>query len=128
MPLTMGYPDIQRAREGHTALQRIIRAHAGERADLRALRRVVDLCRDVIEAIDDDYCREKVRVVAEYAAELLSRDEHPARGAIAGVEFLHQQIHGALELLESRLYSLERTRRFGAQAFARAAFGLSAPR
>ena len=122
----MGYPDIQRAREGQTALQRIIRAHAGERADLRALRRVVDHCRDVGEAIDDDYCREKVRVIAEFAAELLSHDQHRARGALPGVEFLRQQIHGALELLESRLYSLERSRRFGQQAFARAAFGVSA--
>ena len=122
----MGYPDIQRARHGQSALQLIIQSHAGDRADLRALRRMVDLCRDVIEAVDDDYCREKVRVIAEYAAELLSHDEHRARGAIAGVEFLRQQIHGALELLESRLYSLERARRFGQQAFARAAFGVSA--
>lgn len=124
----MGYPDIQRAREGQSALGRIIAAHAGDRADLRALRRVVDLCRDLNDAIDDEYCREKVRVVAEYAAELLSQDQHRARGTIPGVEFLRAQVRGALELLESRLYSLERTRRFGQQAFARAAFGLAAPR
>ena len=122
----MGYPDIQRAREGQSALQRIIQAHPGDRADLRALRRVVDLCRDLSEAMDDAYCREKVRVVAEYAAELLSQDQHRARGAVPGVEFLRQQIRGALELFESRLYSLERMRRLGQQAFARTAFGLSA--
>jgi hypothetical protein len=45
-----------------------------------------------------------------------------------GGDFLRQQIRGALELLESRLYSLERVRRFGQQAFARAAFGLPASR
>ena len=122
----MGYPDIQRAREGRSVLQRIMQAYAGDGADLRALRRVVDVCREVSEAIDDDYCREKVRLVAEYAAELLSRDEHRARGTVPGVDFLRRQIHGALELLESRLYSLERTRRFGQQAFARAAFGVPA--
>jgi hypothetical protein len=127
---TMGYPDIQRAREGRSALQRIIESYAGHGADLRALRRVVDACREVSEAIDDAYCREKVRLIAEYSAELLSRDEHAARGTIPGVDFLRQQIHGALELLESRLYSLERTRRFGPlgeiRAFARAAFGVPA--
>jgi len=120
----MGYPDIQRAREGQSGLLRIIQAHAGTSADLRALRRVVDLCRDVGEAIDDDYCRAKVRLIAEYSAELLSQDQHRARGAIPGVDFLRQQIRSALELLESRLYSLERVRRFGSmggqQVFARA--------
>jgi hypothetical protein len=124
----MGYPDIQRARDGHTALRRILDGYAGAGADLRALRRVVDLCREVSEAIEDDYCQVKIRLIAEYSAELLSRDEHRARGALAGADFLRQQIHGALELLESRLYSLERTRRFGARAFARAAFGLSSAR
>jgi hypothetical protein len=123
MPNTMGYPDIQRAREGQAALQRIIDGYAGPGADLRALRRVVDLCRDVSEAIDDEYCRQKIRVVAEYSAELLSRAEHRARGALSGIEFLRQQVHSALELIESRLYSLERARRFGQQGFARSAFG-----
>jgi hypothetical protein len=122
----MGYPDIQRAREGRGALQRIIESYAGDGADLRALRRVVDVCREMAEAIDDDYCREKVRVVAEFAAELLSRDEHRARGTMPGADFLRQQIRSALELIESRLYSLERARRFGQQAFARAAFGVPA--
>jgi hypothetical protein len=118
----MGYPDIDRARDGSTALRRIIEAYAGPGADLRALRRVVDLCRDLQEAIEDDYCREKVRTVAEYSAELLSRDEHRARGPLSGIDFLRQHIRAALELLQSRLYNLERTRRFG-QQFAHAGFG-----
>ena len=123
----MGYPDIQRARDGQAALQRII-GNATAGADLRALRRVVDLCRDVAEAIEDEYCREKIRLIAEYAAELLSHDQHRARGAIAGADYLRQQVHGALELLESRLYSLERARRFGLAQFARAAIGLPGAR
>jgi hypothetical protein len=119
----MGYPDIERARAGQAALARVIDGYAGEGADLRALRRVVDLCRELAEAIEDDYCQEKVRVVAEFSAELLSRAEHRARGALSGVEFLRQQIRGALELLQSRLYSLERARRHGQMEMARAAFG-----
>jgi hypothetical protein len=123
----MGYPDIQRARDGQAGLQRIL-ANAAAGADLRALRRVVDQCREVADAIEDEYCREKIRLIAEYSAELLSHDQHRARGAIAGADYLRQQIHGALELLESRLYSLERARRFGQPQFARAALGLPGTR
>ena len=122
MDHAMGYPDIDRAREGQQALRRIIDAYAGPGVDLRSLRRVVDLCREVQDAIEDDYCREKIRTIAEYSAELLSQAEHRARGPISGVEFLRQQVRSALELLQSRLYSLEQRRRFG-QAFLHAGFG-----
>jgi len=118
----MGYPDIDRARDGQQALRRIIDAYAGPGADLRALRRVVDLCREVQDAMEDEYCRDKIRTIAEYSAELLSQAEHRARGPLSGIDFLRQQIRGALELLQSRLYSLEQCRRFG-QAFINAGFG-----
>jgi len=109
----MGYPDIERARAGQAALARVVDAYTGQGADLRRLRRVVDLCRDLGEAVEDAYCQEKVRLVAEFAAELFSHAEHRARGALSGVDFLRQQIRAALELLQSRLYSLERERRIG---------------
>lgn len=118
----MGYPDIDRAREGQQALRRVIEAYAGPGTDLRALRRVVDLCREVQDAIEDEYCRAKIRSIAEYSAELLSQVEHRARGPISGVEFLRGQVRSALELLQSRLYSLEQGRRFG-QVFLNAGFG-----
>jgi hypothetical protein len=122
----MGYPDIERARAGQAALQHIIDAYAGQGADLRALRRMVDLCRELAEAVEDDYCREKVRLAAEFSAELLSQSEHRARGALSGVDFLRQQIRAALELLQSRLYSLERARRIAQQGLARAALASGA--
>jgi hypothetical protein len=122
MDHSMGYPDIDRAREGQQALRRIVDAYVGPGADLRALRRVVDLCREVQDAIEDDYCREKIRTIAESSAELLSQAEHRARGAISGIDFLRQQVRAALELLQSRLYSLEQGRRFGL-AFIHAGFG-----
>ena len=122
MDHTMGYPDIDRARHGQQALRRIIDAYAGPGADLRALRRVVDLCREVQDAMEDEYCRDKIRTIAEYSAELLSQAEHRARGPLSGIDFLRQQIRAALELLQSRLYSLEQGRRFG-QAFIHAGFG-----
>ena len=115
----MGYPDIERAREGQAALRHIVDAYVG--ANARALRRAVDLCRSIADAVDDPYCREKVHSVAEYAAELLSQAEPRARGVIPGVDFLRQQIRGALELLQSRLYSLEHARRYG--QLARGAYG-----
>ena len=122
MDHTMGYPDIDKAREGQQALGRIIDAYAGPGADLRALRRVVDVCRELQGAIEDDYCREKIRAIAECSAELLSQPTHRARGALSGIDFLRQQIRAGLELLQSRLYSLEQARRFG-QAFVHAGFG-----
>ena len=106
----MGYPDIERARSDYAALKAMIERCVGEAAEPRTLRRVVDLCRDLAEAIDDEYCRANVHLVEDFSAELLSRSAQRSRG-----EFLKQQIAAALELLQSRLYSLERVRRFGHQ-------------
>ncbi len=123
----MGYPDIERARAEQAALQRIIDGYGGPGPDRRALRRVVDLCRELADAVDDDYFREKILIASEYAAELLSQGEHRARGATPGAEFLRREIRGALELVQSRLYSLERARRHGEQALSRAMSGAAHP-
>ena len=114
----MQIADLEAARSHHSALKLIIARHVGSNADLRALRRVVDLCRSLAEALDDEYCREKVRVVAEYAAEMLAHSEHGKwqRESMSGAEFLKQQILGALELFHSRLYSIEMLRRSAARA------------
>ena len=116
----MGYPDIERVRDGQAALRRIVDGHAGPGPNLRAVRRVVDVCRDMSEAIDDRYCQEKIHVLMEYCAELLSQGLR--------IDFLRQQIRSTLELLQSRLYSLERARRVAQVATARPAFGTLHPR
>ncbi|MGQ0543718.1 MAG: hypothetical protein ACT4P3_00080 [Betaproteobacteria bacterium] len=115
----MAYADLEEARRHHAALKRLIERHAGEAADLRALRRAVDLCRGAAEAVNDAYCREKIRVAAEFAAELLSQGEHAKwrREPLSGVDFLKQQALNALELFQSRLYSLEWARRAAARGF-----------
>ncbi len=105
--IAMQIADLEAARSHHSALKLIIERHVGSDADLRALRRVVDLCRGLSEALDDEYCQEKVRTVAEYAGEMLAHSEHHRWG----VDFLKRQISDALELIESRLYSLEIVRR-----------------
>lgn len=113
----MAYADLEEARRHHAALKSLIERHAGDAADLRALRRAVDLCRGAAEAVNDAYCREKIRLAAEYAAELLSHDEHARwrRAPLSGVDFLKQQALDALELFQSRLYSLESMRRAAAR-------------
>jgi hypothetical protein len=106
--------DLEAARSHHSALKLVIARHVGTNADLRAMRRVVDLCRRLSEALEDEYCREKVRVVAEYASEMLAHSEHHRWG----VDFLKRQISDALELIDSRLYSLEFIQRGPARAAA----------
>ncbi len=106
-------PDLDLARRQQAALLRLIEEHAGAGVDFRRLRRALALCRELAASVDDDYCRRKVLVVEECAAELFSIAEPRARGSIPGAEFLRTRIREALELVQSRLYSLERARRMG---------------
>ena len=105
------YSDIDDARAHHPALKQIVERHAGVAADYRALspdnralRRVLELCRRAADAIDDRYCRDKLRLVEDFSAEMLVQGQ-------SRTEFLKQQILNALELFRSRLYSLEMLRR-----------------
>jgi len=105
--------DLEAARRNHKALKQFFMSRAGEAADLRALRRVLTLSDAASAAIDDDYCREKLRLVSEYAAAMLGHGDRAkwGRDSLSGAEFLRQQVLNALELLASRLYSLEALRR-----------------
>lgn len=105
--------DLEAARRHHLALRQIFIRQAGGAADLRVLRRVLSLCEAAAEATEDAYCREKLRLVGEYAAEMLGQGD-PAkwgRDSTSGAEFLRQQVLNALELFASRLYSIEALRR-----------------
>ena len=97
--------NIAEARACQDALRQIVGGHVGDGADYRALRRVLDLCRRAADAVDDGYCRDKLRLVEDFSAEML------ARGEQRRWEFLRHQIMGALELYLSRLYCLEALRR-----------------
>lgn len=110
-------PDLDLARRQQAALRRVIEERATAGVDFRRLRRALALCRELAATtVDDDYCRRKVLIVEECAAELFSIAEPRARGSVPGSEFLRARIREALELLQSRLYSLERARRFGQPA------------
>jgi hypothetical protein len=104
--------NMAEARRLHAALRDLFAQRAGSAPDFRTLRRVLSLCQAATEAVDDAYCREKLRLAGEYAAELLSHRDHAkwGRDSASGVEFLRQQVLNALELYASRLYSLEALR------------------
>src|SRR5687768_12168597 len=98
------HTDLEEARSHHVLLRQLVERHSGAASDFRALRRVLALCRRAAEAIEDRYCRDKLRLVEDFAAEMFSHGESRA-------QFLKQQILNALELFHSRLYSLEAGRR-----------------
>lgn len=105
--------DLTEARRLHASLRDLFRRHCGEEADLRTLRRMLSLCQAACDVLEDPYCREKLRLVGEYGAELLASGDHArwGRHSLSGAEFLRQQALNALELIASRLYSLEALRR-----------------
>jgi hypothetical protein len=105
--------DVSQARRLHAALREFfVHRDSAVAPDFRTLRRVLNLCEAATLAVDDAYCREKLRLVAEYAAEMLSQPSHArwGRDSASGAEFLRQQVLNALELFASRLYSLETLR------------------
>lgn len=110
--------DLDQARSHHAMLRQLVERHSGAATDFRALRRVLDLCRRAAEVIDDRYCREKLRLVEDFAAEMFSHNEHVKwqRESVSGADFLKAQILSALELYHSRLYSIEMLRRSPARA------------
>jgi hypothetical protein len=118
-PSDSSVTDLDLAGRHQAALQRLIDEHTGG-MDPRRLRRALALCRELAAALDDDYCRRKMLLIEECAAELLSTAEPRARGNLPGADFLRNRIREALELVQSRVYSLERARRFGQPALASA--------
>lgn len=102
--MALMYADIDQARALRAALKALVERHGCASPDYRALRRVLDLCRRAAEAVEDRYCREKLRIVEDFAAEMFSTGE-------ARASYLKQQILSALELFQSRLYSVETLRR-----------------
>jgi hypothetical protein len=122
----MGNSDLDEARRHQAALRSLILRHPGDCADLRGMQRLVALCRRAAEAVNDGYCRDKMRLVEEYGSELLAHAEHSRwqRPAISGEQFLKQQALNALELFQSRIYSIEAMRSAAAR-HALAGFQLS---
>jgi hypothetical protein len=106
------YCDLDEARARHDLLRQIIERDgalaAGASSDFRALRRVLEHCRVAAAVVEDRYCRDKLRLVEDFAAELF------ARGG-SRTAFLRQRMLDALQLFRRRLYSLEMLRRSSAR-------------
>lgn len=104
--------DFREARRLHAMLRELFVSHAGTAPDFRSLRQVLLLCDVASRAVEDGYCRGKLRLVGDYAAELFARTDHArwGRDSASGAHFLRQQVLNALELYASRLYSLEALR------------------
>jgi hypothetical protein len=107
--------DLDAAREQHAALREIFYSADGS-LDAQLLRRVEALCRRASAATDDAYCQQEMRLVAGYAAELLTQQGHHKyeSESLSGAEFLRLQIVKALDSFHSRLFSLEAMRRAAA--------------
>ena len=97
--------DFDVARKHLDALKELFLRHSGE-ADARALRCLIALCRAASLSTSDDYCLAKITAVEEQGAEMFTHGGHRRFSA----DFLRQRILDALELLESRLYSLANLR------------------
>jgi hypothetical protein len=98
--------DLELTRKHLESLKELFLRHSGE-ADARALRCLVALCRAASLAVDDEYCREKITAIEEQGAEMFTHGGHRRFSA----DLLRQRILDALELFESRVYSLGLLRR-----------------
>ena len=112
------YKDIRQVREHYAALRDLIAQAAGGRADVATRAKVTVLCEAAIAALDDLECRQRMRAVDRYAAELFSDDQHQKwdREHMAGAAYLRLQILIALEAVNTRLFVLEALRDRGPQA------------
>lgn len=114
----MSYSDLDDARKQHAALLEIIIHNPGGWSDRTSLGRIVELCRAARSAIDDLGCRETVRLIAEYAADLFSEQAHRKwdRGSMSGADFLRLEIVRALHSFNHRLTEIEAARKGGEQS------------
>ena len=72
--------NMAEARRLHAALRDFFARHSGASPDFRGLARVLGLCEAAARAVDDAYCRERLRITAEYASEMLSKRDHSRWG------------------------------------------------
>ena len=106
------YKDIRQVREHYAALRDLIAQALGGRDDVATRAQVSVLCEAAIATLDDGECRQRLRAVDRYAAELFSDDQHRKwdREHMSGAAYLRLQILIALEAVNTRLFFLEALR------------------
>jgi len=108
----MSFADLDDARRHHGALLEIILHHPGGWSDRASLNKIVGLCRVACAAIDDAQCAEQLRIVAQYATDLFSEQDHKKweRINVSGADFLRLEIMRALHSFSRRLSEVEAAR------------------
>jgi hypothetical protein len=111
----MSFPDLEKARECHSALREIFIHHPGGWADRDALFKVDKLAWQAMTLVKDAECQEKMGIVEHYAAALYSESEHHKwrMASLPGADFLRLQILRALVAFQGRLLTIEAARRNG---------------
>ena len=104
--------DIRKLREHYATLRDLVAQNPGGREDAVTLGNVSVLCEAAIAALQDPECRQHLRLVDQYAAQLFSAEEHRNwdRPNMTGADYLRLQILIALEAVNTRLLSLSARR------------------
>jgi hypothetical protein len=107
----MSFADIESARTHCASLRDLILYSSGGWADYSSLDKIVALCASAA-AIEDDECREQLRLVRRYAGDMFSDHAHRKwdRGNLHGAYLLKLHILRALDALARRLSELETLR------------------
>ncbi len=106
------YKDLGEVRAHYAALRDLIAANPGGGEDAATLGNVSVLCEAAIAALEDPECRQRLRLVDQYAADLFSSGEHRKwdRARMTGADYLRLQILIALEGVNTRLFFLSAMR------------------
>jgi hypothetical protein len=106
------YTDIRQVREHYAALRDLIAQNPGGREDAATLGNVSVLCEAAIAALEDPECRQRLRLVEQYAADLFSVEGHRKwhRPQMPGADYLRLQMLIALEGVNTRLFFLSAMR------------------
>src|SRR5688572_9088993 len=101
--------DIPKARECHMALRRLIIDHAGGWHDKLALRKLGELCRAALSALNDRDCIDSIGRLEDLAENFFSDDAHYQwrRPGMIGVATLKMEMLKTLAGLRSRIASME---------------------
>jgi len=107
----MSFPDLEEARQYHQSLRELVLYRTGG-ADPRARTEAARLCRLAGEIIEDEQCREYLRLIRDRSADFFSDDAHLRwqRSTLSGIYVLRLQLLRTVDALGLRLDSIEQAR------------------
>ena len=107
----MPFSDVEEARQYQHALRDLILYRTGG-ADPRARTEAARLCRLAAEVLEDEQCREYLRLIRDRSADFFSEDAHRRwqRSTLSGIYVLRLQLLRTVDALGLRLDVLEQSR------------------